>query len=445
MKEEFATCSMLLLRQSPRALGTQLRFASDVCVGSDALRLRMDQWRDVHNSSLSAEQLKREGRVVAAALTPTLAAELSEFKKKFPAWTPLTPPWSQDSDGDGDGDGDACASGDGSAAVATLPLLPQSSPRCYVRQPTLHGDRVCFVSEGDLWVAELPPPECRSATIPTRPISAARLTVDGGCSRPCFSPDGELIAFGRHGGGGSASRELFVLALSVGSPPVQLTYLGDDVDPVGWSADGQHALFRSATDQPMDHMTHLFAVPRSGGRPRPLHLGIGHHLTQLAGGGVLVGRNTLDPAHRQWKGYRGGSCGSLWIGKHGACLTPLPLPVDWNLGHPFVHGQRVHFVRRLYRTRGAGQLGSIPRAVSIQRAVDPTRCVSWRIPTGWLPIASPPIASPPIASPPIASPLLLSLLRLQPGPMHGRCLTTEGRPTFTVTAARLKPSHDNPP
>ena len=136
----------VLVRESPRAAGTELRFASKPCAGDKAamdqwcavltrtslrrgLRLyalripaRADvlaaqgsrctkvphayqfracrtyrvpwhhRWRDTYNASRTPAQLKREGKVVSVALTEQLAHEYRRFRADQPSWLPLQPP-----------------------------------------------------------------------------------------------------------------------------------------------------------------------------------------------------------------------------------------------------------------------------------------------------------------------------------------------------------------
>ncbi|KOO53692.1 peptidase s41 [Chrysochromulina tobinii] len=126
--------------------------------------------------------------------------------------------------------------------------------------------------------------------------------------------------------------------------PPRLTYLGERCEVAGWTADGSRILFRTSADQPMQHLTQLWSVAlpalsskpwpagASGqsGRPAPLGVGVSHHLLNLSDGSYLVGRYTVDPAHTQWKGYRGGAGGHLWHGRRGGEFARVPLPADWN-------------------------------------------------------------------------------------------------------------------
>ena len=86
--------TFVLVRESPKAVGTALRFGSRPCCASDgeSARLLVDRWRDTHNRKLSAEALRREGKVCCAPLSEDLAAEYLSFRSQQTAWQPLRPP-----------------------------------------------------------------------------------------------------------------------------------------------------------------------------------------------------------------------------------------------------------------------------------------------------------------------------------------------------------------
>src|SRR5687767_11781075 len=77
------------------------------------------------------------------------------------------------------------------ACVFTIASPSFAAEYGYYSQPALFGDRLVFVSEGDLWTASIP-----ADSVSPTPITAHRLTSsDGSETRPCFSPDGQWIAF----------------------------------------------------------------------------------------------------------------------------------------------------------------------------------------------------------------------------------------------------------
>ncbi|HKX26182.1 MAG TPA: winged helix-turn-helix domain-containing protein [Blastocatellia bacterium] len=92
------------------------------------------------------------------------------------------------------------------------------------------------------------------------------LTTDSGReTRAAFSPDGNRIAFVRHGEK-DGNADLYVRQLIDGSQPMRLTANhGDDVDPV-WSPDGQWlAFYRRAVEG-----DGVFIMPSVGGAERQL-------------------------------------------------------------------------------------------------------------------------------------------------------------------------------
>ena len=243
--------------------------------------------------------------------------------------------------------------------------LPGDSPEGYARHPALHGQQLAFVSEGDIWLATLPTIDILLANLSAdATVSAticARLTTHGGCCYPRFSPDGMHLAYSAPSDEDDphSPAEVFVVdARGRGCAPRRVTYLGERCEVAGWTADGSRILFRTSADQPMQHLTQLWSVAlpalsskpwpagASGqsGRPVPLGVGVSHHLLNLSDGSYLVGRYTVDPAHTQWKGYRGGAGGHLWHGRRGGEFARVPLPADWNVGEPCEFGGRLYFV-----------------------------------------------------------------------------------------------------
>ena len=72
----------------------------------------------------------------------------------------------------------------------------------YLSQPTLSQDQVAFICDDDLWI------------VSSNGGRASRLTANlGVVSSPCFSPDGQWIAFC---GSESGQRDLYVIPSSGG-------------------------------------------------------------------------------------------------------------------------------------------------------------------------------------------------------------------------------------
>lgn len=198
----------------------------------------------------------------------------------------------------------------------------------YFRFPTIHQDRIVFVSEDDLWV------------VPRTGGVARRLTSGlGETSRPFFSPDGQWIAYT---GTEDGTTEVYVMP-SHGGPSTQLTYLGVLSHTTGWTPDGR-IVFRSQHHQAIaPRITELYTVSPDGGEPASLELGPGHSCDfEPFGPGIVVARNADDLA--RWKRYKGGTAGVIWVSEDGDQWKRLF--ADNPAGHcrPMWIGNRIYFV-----------------------------------------------------------------------------------------------------
>ncbi|MEU1530438.1 S41 family peptidase [Streptomyces fagopyri] len=198
----------------------------------------------------------------------------------------------------------------------------------YLRLPHLSGDRLCFVTEDDLWVAPL-----------DGPGRAWRLTVDRTkAGHPRFSPDGRDIAY-------TSWRSLVPeihLAPVDGGPGRRLTYWGSaDTRVCGWSPDGD-ILAVASHGQPFSYFTWAHSVPTDGDPGGNLPWG---PVSDIAVADIDGERRTLlltgtpphDPA--SWKRYRGGAMGRLWL--HGRRLLA---DIDGHLDSPMFVGGRIAFL-----------------------------------------------------------------------------------------------------
>jgi tricorn protease len=164
----------------------------------------------------------------------------------------------------------------------------------YLRQPTLQGDSIVFVSDDDLWQAS------------TRGGIARRLT-DGLSepSTPCLSPDGRWLAYICRD---EQHPEVYLMPAE-GGPSRRLTWLGPDTLVRGWTPQG-HILFVSTWGQPFFRNHQAFSLDPVGGMPQPLRLGQVNHLAYGPGGARVIGRNTAD-AGSATAAAPPGTCGSM--------------------------------------------------------------------------------------------------------------------------------------
>lgn len=203
-------------------------------------------------------------------------------------------------------------------------MLKQSG---YYRFPTINGNQVVFVCEDDLW------------SIPASGGVPVRLTANlGEVSRPFLSPDGTNLAFiGREEG----HMEVYCMPAD-GGVAKRLTFLGARTSVVGWSSDGKSVLFASNCGQPFKRIFNLYKISPSGGIPERLPVGLAHNISYGPAGGVVIGRNTDDPA--RWKRYRGGTVGVLWIDPDAKGEFRKLLELNGNLSSPMWVGERIFFI-----------------------------------------------------------------------------------------------------
>ncbi|MFP3963246.1 PDZ domain-containing protein [Actinomadura fulvescens] len=193
-----------------------------------------------------------------------------------------------------------------------------------MRFPDVRDDLVVFVADDDLWL------------VPTEGGRAWRLTAGvAEVGFPRISPDGTQVAFV---GEGEGPKEVYLLALDGGSAR-RITYQGANCTVSAWDAEGR-IVYASDVGQPFAGQRWLHRVGTGGGLPERLPFGPASSVSYGPGGGVVIGRNTADPA--RWKRYRGGTAGSLWI-KDGGPFRRL-VDLDGNLAAPCWVGERVYFL-----------------------------------------------------------------------------------------------------
>ena len=189
------------------------------------------------------------------------------------------------------------------AAFVASAATAHGGVKGYYRFPTIHGERIVFSSEGDLW------------SVPLSGGLAHRLTTDEGVEAfPKFSPDGSLVAFSAEYDG---NVDVYVVDAEGGAPH-RLTYHPGREEVVAWKPDGRAVVFRSRHLGPNDEHF-LFEVPvidggaTSGGDPKLLPVGTGA-LCDFSADGRHVAFNRWAGETATWKRYRGGTAQEVWVG-----------------------------------------------------------------------------------------------------------------------------------
>ncbi len=197
----------------------------------------------------------------------------------------------------------------------------------YYRFPTIHKDKIAFVSEDDLW------------TVSLKNNEAKRLTnLKGAVYYPHFSNDGKYISYT---GAEEGVYEIYIIP-STGGEFQRLTYLSAISYVVGWDQKGR-IIFRSNNNSFNRRFNELYTVDPKTKKIEKLSYGMANHITfEDKGKGTVLGRNTGDPA--RWKRYRGGTAGELLIDKEGNFNFVRLLDLKTNVTNPMWIGNRIYFI-----------------------------------------------------------------------------------------------------
>ena len=179
------------------------------------------------------------------------------------------------------------------------PMLADAPGRGYLSHPAIHGDRLVFVADRDLWTTKISG---------AAPYEAARLTSGaGGESWPVISPDGKTLAFAADYDG---NPEIYVMPITGGSPK-RLTFHDSSEQPLAFTSDSESVIFRSSRTNPLGRME-LWQVPVVGGPATPLNIGEASLVSiNPVTGQMVFTRWSNESWH--WKGYRGGTAPDLWL------------------------------------------------------------------------------------------------------------------------------------
>ncbi len=175
-------------------------------------------------------------------------------------------------------------------------LVFPAEPARFMAEPDIHGNRIVFCYEGDLW------------TVPVRGGEATRLTAFPGTeSSPKFSPDGEWIAFtGNYDG----TQSVYKIPAE-GGEPVRLTWNPGGARVLDWTPDGNRIVFSSYMKTFIYRDPKLFSVNVDGSSPRQLPLDRGVLVGFKGDGSEMLYCRKGNPEY-QWKRYRGGEYVDIW-------------------------------------------------------------------------------------------------------------------------------------
>ncbi len=196
----------------------------------------------------------------------------------------------------------------------------------YFHHPLIYKDKLYFVSEEDLWAVNI------KGGVPLRLTQ-----LKTGVFSPILSRNGKMIAFSSREEG---AMEIFIMS-SDGGEIERVTFLGAISLPAAWT-DNNEIIFSSNYQQPLQRIRQLFKTDLKGSIPENLHLGEGTSITFGPKKGMVIGRNTGDPA--RWKRYKGGTVGELWIDKKGNGNFVKLMETGFNLTNPMWIDDKIYFI-----------------------------------------------------------------------------------------------------
>jgi len=198
----------------------------------------------------------------------------------------------------------------------------------FMQYPDIHGDRIVFSYENDLWI------------VPAGGGAARRITsFPGKESMPRFSPDGKWIAFTASYEGASDA----YLMPAEGGEPKRLTYSPGGAQVLGWTPDGTRVAVRSFMETFISRDPNLYFVSRDGSAPErfPIDRGV---LCSFSPDGTRMLYCRKGREEYQWKRYKGGHFCDIWLYDFTTrAFSPVSDYVGKN-AYPMWVGDRMFFV-----------------------------------------------------------------------------------------------------
>ena len=196
-----------------------------------------------------------------------------------------------------------------------------------MRMADVHGDKIVFTYESDLWL------------VSSSGGQARRLTNDPGQEAiGKFSPDGEQIAFTAAYDG---NLDVYVMPTE-GGVPTRLTYHPSMDRVLGWWPDGKSVLFRSNRVWPA-RGEEVYRVALDGGMPERLPVDRAG-LTTVAPDGARIAYNRGSRETHTWKRHRGGTAQDIWMGSLETMDYKKIIDTDWTDNYPMWQGDSIYFL-----------------------------------------------------------------------------------------------------
>ncbi|MDQ3908663.1 MAG: S41 family peptidase [Acidobacteriota bacterium] len=214
------------------------------------------------------------------------------------------------------------------ATPAATPMSPttQSSPLMLFGRVAVSRTHVAFFYAGDVWTV------ARAGGEAVRVPAPAATTTNF----PAYSPDGSQLAFSRQTGG---NWDVFVMP-AAGGEARRLTFHPASDFVVGWTPDGRSVVF-SSNRKPE---TRLYTIPAAGA-PLPAELPLPRAVSgSFSPDGARIAYSPIVSNLGDWRYYRGGMKGFVWIANvRDGALDKLPVG-DYNDFFPMWIGDKIYFV-----------------------------------------------------------------------------------------------------
>jgi tricorn protease len=207
---------------------------------------------------------------------------------------------------------------------ATAQAQQQPAPML-IGRVAVNRTHVAFAYAGDIWLVERTGGE------------AKRISAQPGSNNfPAFSPDGSQLAFGRQTGN---AWDVYVMP-ATGGEARRLTYHPNTDFPIGWTPDSKRVLFSSNRSS----FPRLYTIDATGA-PLPTELPLPKaQFGSFSPDGRRIAYSPMAATVGDWRFYRGGSKGLVWlVNLSDGALEKLP-PGDYNDLMPMWANGKIYFV-----------------------------------------------------------------------------------------------------